>query len=170
MAETPTHAGADVISAAGALSNEEVADQLDLAFRDKAAAEGKIVVLLGEASRRQLFRDEGATATEPWAVERFGISIPTARTLTRVGEVAWDLPHLVGSLCEGEVSLDKVKVLAEVATPESDEGWRDQAQEHSVRELGEVARASAPPALRASRRAVLSTTGATCASTRRSAP
>ena len=146
MAETPTHAGADVISAAGALSNEEVADQLDLAFRDKAAAEGKIVVLLGEASRRQLFRDEGATATEPWAVERFGISIPTARTLTRVGEVAWDLPHLVGSLCEGEVSLDKVKVLAEVATPESDEGWRDQAQEHSVRELGEVARASAPPA------------------------
>ena len=149
MPESPTH-GADVIAAAAAtLSNEEIADELDRAFRQKAAAEGTIVVLLGEASRRQSYRDDGATSVESWATERYGISTPTARALSHVGEKAWDLPHLVGSLCCGEVSLDKVRAVADVATPESDRELCEQAKEHSVRELAEVARtaaaASAPP-------------------------
>src|SRR5277367_1741121 len=105
-AETPADA-ADVISAAAALSNEEIADQLDRAFAQKAAAEGTIVVLLGEASRRQVYRDDGATSPEPWVVERFGVSLPTARALTHVAEKAWDLPYLLDALCTGEVSLDK---------------------------------------------------------------
>jgi hypothetical protein len=145
MAETPTHAGADLISAAAALSNEELADQLAQAFKQKAAAEGAIVVLLGEVARRQSYRDEGATSVEPWAVERFGISTPSARALSHVGELAWDLPHLVGALCAGEVSLDKVRAVADVATPETDRELLERAQEHSVRELADIARASAPP-------------------------
>ena len=167
MAETPTHAGADLISAAAALSNEELADHLDQSFKQKAAAEGTIVVLLGEVSRRQAYRDEGATSTEPWAVERFGVSTPSARALSHVGEKAWDLPHLVGSLCAGEVSLDKVRAVADVATPETDRELLERAKEHSVRELADIARASAhrlPP------RPALNTTGASCASTSRSAP
>ena len=136
-------------AAAATLSNEEIADELDRAFRQKAAAEGTIVVLLGEASRRQSYRDDGATSVESWATERYGISTPTARALSHVGEKAWDLPHLVGSLCGGEVSLDKVRAVADVATPESDRELTEQAKEHSVRELAEVARtaavASAPP-------------------------
>ncbi len=144
MAETPTDV-ADMIAAAAALSNEEIADQLDQAFRQKAAAEGSIVVLMGEASRRQAYRDEGATSVEPWVVERFGVSTPTARAYTHVGELAWDLPHLVESLCAGEVSFDKVRALADVATPETDRELRDQALDHSVRELADIARATAPP-------------------------
>ena len=148
MAESPTH-GADLIAAAGALSHEERADQLDGAFRQMAAAQGTIVVLLGEVSRSQSYRDDGATSVESWATERFGISIATARALSHVGEKAWDLPHLVGLLCTGEVSLDKVRAVADVATPETERQLGDQAQEHTVRELGDVARtraaASAPP-------------------------
>ncbi len=82
---------------------------------------------------------------EPWAVERFGISTPSARALSHVGELAWDLPHLVGALCAGEVSLDKVRAVAAVATPETDRELLERAQEHSVRELADIARASAPP-------------------------
>ena len=116
-----------------------------------AAAAGDIVVRLGEISRRQAYRDEGATSLESWVVERFGVSVPSARALSRVGDVAWDLPHLVGSLCAGEVSLDKVKAVAEVATPESDRALAEAAQEHSVRELSDIARrAAAPTALPAS--------------------
>jgi len=146
MAETPTHACADVIAEAAASSNEEIALRLEGFFRQKAEAEGGIVVYLGEAARRQAYRDDGATSVEPWAAERFGISIPTARALTHVGEKAWDLPHLVGSLCTGEVSLDKVRAVADVATPETDQELLDQAKEHSVRELADIARASAAPA------------------------
>ncbi len=130
-------------SAAAARSNEEIAEELDLAFRQRAAAEGKIVVLLGEADRRQVYRDDGATSVESWAVERFGVSTPTARALTRVGEKAWDLPHLVGSLCAGELSLDKVRAVADVATPESDEALCAQAKECTVRQLADVARITA---------------------------
>ncbi len=132
-----------MISATAALSNEEITEQLDLAFREKAGAEGKIVVLMGEAGRRQLFRDDGATSAEAWATERFGVSTPTARSLTRLGEKAWDLPHLVGSLCAGDLSLDKVRAVADVATPESDEALCARAKECTVRELADVARTRA---------------------------
>ena len=129
-----------MISAAATLSNEEIVERLDRAFRQKAAAEGTIVDLLGEAGRRQVYRDDGATSPEPWAVERFGVSIPTARALTHVGEKAWDLPHLVESLCAGDLSFDKVRAVADVATPETDRELCEQAKEHSVRELADIAR------------------------------
>ncbi len=131
------------VSAAAALSNEEITDRLDVIFRQMASLQGEMVVLLGEGSRRQVYRDDGATSVEAWATERFGISTPTARALTRLGERAWDLPHLVGSLCAGDLSLDKVRAVADVATPESDQDLCAAAKECSVRELADVARTEA---------------------------
>src|ERR1700722_9778183 len=130
-------------SAAAALSNEEIADQIDGAFRQKAAAEGTIVVLMGEVDRRQAYRDDGATSAESWAVERFGVSTPTARAYTRVGEKTWDMPQLVESLCAGDLSFDKVRAVADVATPETDQELCDQAKECTVRQLADVARSKA---------------------------
>jgi len=135
----------DFVAEAAGLSNAEIAERLDRLFRHKAALEGAIVVLLGEVGRRQAYREEGATSTEHWVVERFGVSTPTARALTRLGEKAWDIPHLAGSLCAGELSIDKVRAVADVATPETDRQLRDQARECSVRQLADVA-ASLNPA------------------------
>jgi hypothetical protein len=139
MTEIP----ADLIGAAAGMSNEEITDRLDQLFRQKAALEGAIVVLLGEVDRRQAYRDEGATSSEPWAVERFGVSTPTARAYRHVGEKAWDIPHLVESLCAGELSFDKVRAVADVATPETDRELRDQARECTVRQLADIARSRA---------------------------
>ena len=150
------------------MSNEEIAGRLDGLFRQKAAVEGAIVVLLGEVGRRQAYRDEGATSTEPWAVERFGVSTPTARALTHLGEKAWDLPHLVGSLCAGDLSLDKVRALADVATPETDRPLRDRATECSVRQLADLARTATAPS--GSPRPRSGSTVAICASTSSAAP
>jgi hypothetical protein len=107
------------------------------------AAQGRVAARLGEVSRREAFRDEGATSTSAWVAERFGVATSTARVLARVGERAFDLPHLVGAVCAGEVSLDKVRALADVATAQTDQELCAAAKEHSVRELGEVARTSA---------------------------
>src|SRR5580658_2608541 len=96
--------GADLIGAVAAESNEELAAGLEEDFRQMTAAEGRILVRLGEFDRRQGFRDEGATSVEAWSTERFGVSAPTARALAHVGAVAWNLPHLVGALCEGALS------------------------------------------------------------------
>ena len=137
----------DLIGAVAALSNEELTAGLEEAFKEKTAAEGRFLAYLGEAARRETFRDYGATSTESWTVEHFGVSTATARALTHVGAKARDLPHLVGSLCAGDVSFDKVRAVVDVATPDTDEELRDQARVCTVRELAEVARtAAAPPA------------------------
>ena len=135
-----TTTATDVIGAAAALSNDEIVDRLDRLFREKAAVEGAIVVLLGEVERRQTFRDDGATSSEAWAVERFGVSTPTARAYAHLAEKAWDIPHLVGGLCDGDLSLDKVRAVADTATPETDRELREQARNCTVRQLGELAR------------------------------
>jgi hypothetical protein len=131
--------GPDVISAVAAMSTEEHKSRLDAAFRRIATAQGEIIAIVGEVDRCQSYRDEGATSTEAWLVQRFGVSAATARSLTRVARKAWDMPHLVGSLCAGDLSLDKVKAVTDVASPETDRELRDRARECSVRELTEIA-------------------------------
>ena len=142
MPDTPAdhgRLGAALISAVAATSNEELWSDLDELFRVREATEGRIVVRLAEIDRRQAFRDEGATSAAQWVTERYGISTATARALTRDGEKAWDLPHLFGALCTGDLSLDKVRAVAGVATPETDEGLKDLALRRTVRELMDVA-------------------------------
>ena len=138
--------GAGLIAAVAQMSDDELRGALDRRFRDIAAAQGDVVVMLGEVDRRQSFRAEGATSTQTWAADRFGVSSPTARALTQVGEKAWCMPQLVGSLCAGEVSLDKVRALADVATPETDSELCDQAKACSVRQLADTARQHAAAA------------------------
>ena len=43
----------DLLSTAGGMSSEQIGDRLDELFREKAAVEGAIVVLLGEVERRR---------------------------------------------------------------------------------------------------------------------
>jgi hypothetical protein len=139
-----------VIGEAATLTSEEIGERLDAFFAQKAAIEGTIVVLLGEVGRRESYRDEGSTSLQSWIVERFGLSGPTARAYTHAGEKAGQAPHLTESLRAGDISFDKFRTLADVATPEIDKKLRYQALEHSVRELAEVARttAAARPAIR----------------------
>jgi hypothetical protein len=126
-----------------AMSKEERRVFLDDAFERLAAAKGDIALGLGEVDRGQEYRDEGATSTESWVVERYGVSTATARALTHIGGKAWDIPDLIGSLCAGDISFDKVRVVADVATPETDHELCAQAKERSVRELTDIARCAA---------------------------
>jgi hypothetical protein len=138
-----TAPGADPIGAAASLSREARTERLKVLFRQDAATRGEISVLVGEANRSEDFRDDGATSTEAWLVASFGVSAATARTLAYVGEKAWDAPKLVGSMCAGDVSFDKVRALIDVATPENDHELCEQAKERTVRELTDVARVGA---------------------------
>jgi hypothetical protein len=131
---------ADPIGVAAALSDAELSGRLEELFGQKASLEGQIVVLLGEVARRQSYRAEGATGPGPWAVERFGIAPAAARTLVALGERADELPHLMGALCAGALSLDKVRALAPCATTERDRRLAEVAQDSTVRELAELAR------------------------------
>jgi len=123
------------------MSNEQLGGRLDELFRLRSSVDGRIVVLLGEADRREAFREDGATSTEAWAVERFSVGVPSARALTQVAGKSWDLPHLTEALKDGEITFDKLRAVADVASPETDLELLEQAKEQSVRELTYVARA-----------------------------
>jgi hypothetical protein len=127
------------------MSNEQLAGHLDGLFRLRSAVDGRILVLLSEAERRQAFRDDGATSAQNWAVERFNVSVPTARALVHVAEKAWDLPRLTAALTDGAITFDKLRVVADMATPETDAELAEEARGRSVRELAEVARSRREP-------------------------
>jgi hypothetical protein len=129
------------------MPNEQLTGLLDGLFRLRSAVDGRILVLLGEAERRQAFRDDGATSAENWTVERFNVAVPTARALVQVAEKAWDLPQLTEALKDGDITFDKLRAVADVATSENDAALVEAARERSVRELADVARShSEPPA------------------------
>ena len=114
------------------MSAEERRAYLDGAFVRMKAAQGEIVAALGEVDRCQDYRGDGATSVETWVVQRYGLSVASARGLVHPAKKAWDIPHLVGALSAGDLSLDKVRAVADVATPETDREWRDQAEQCSV--------------------------------------
>ena len=135
--------GAALISVVAAESKEQLCSELDELFRVRATTEGNIALRLAELERRQAFRDEGATSIEKWTTERYGISSAAARALSRCGEKGWDLPHLIGAVHAGDISFDKLRAVSGVATSETDEGLKEQAERCTVRELADVARTMA---------------------------
>jgi hypothetical protein len=144
MPEILTDVGrGELISAIAAESNEELAAAMEVDFAQMTARQARFILRLGECNRRQAFRDDGATSVESWTAERFGVSTATARAYAHVGEKAWEMPHLVGSMCAGDLSFDKVRAVAGVATPETDRALCDQAKESTVRELADIAQMSA---------------------------
>ena len=96
------------------LSNDEIRQRLDDLFRMRAAVDGRILELLGEVGRREAFRDEGA----------------------------WDLPHLTGALCDGDITFDKVRTVVDawpssaISTP-----WSRPASPSSLGHVADWSRA-----------------------------
>ena len=132
------------LSEVAKMSNEEIMELAAESARRMASQAGLIVQLAGELDRREGWRAEGATSLESWMVERLGVSVPTARAFAHVAERLFDLPHLAAGLSSGDLSFDKVRAVVDGATPESDGELRDQAMEHSVRELAQLARSRRP--------------------------
>ncbi|HXN60323.1 MAG TPA: DUF222 domain-containing protein, partial [Acidimicrobiales bacterium] len=128
-----------------AMPSEQLQEMLAESASAQASLAGFISLALAELSRRQAFRADGATSAEAWMVERTGVGLASARTWAGVGERLFDLPHLSEALCSGAVPLDKVRVVAAVATPETDAAWAEAAAEHSVRDLKELVRSERPP-------------------------
>jgi hypothetical protein len=133
------------------MSNEEIMELAAESARIMASSAGRIVLLSGELDRREGWRDEGATSLESWMVERLGVSVPTARALSHVGERLFDLPRLADALSVGDLSFDKVRAVVDTATPESDVEFRDRAMEHSVRELAQLVRSQRGPSAETAR-------------------
>ena len=74
-----------------------------------------------------------------WVTAQCGVSTSTARQWVRSGANLESLPCLAEGLALGELSLDKVEPLAEVASAESDAALREASSHWSVRQARELA-------------------------------
>ena len=127
------------------MSGKGLGHNLDAWHRLRAIVDGAIVQLQGEVNRRELFREDGAPTSRDWQVGRFGLSTSTARAYDQVADKAMDLPVLTRALSTGEIGLDKMRLAAAVATPETDRELADTARDCTVHELAQQLRARRPP-------------------------
>jgi hypothetical protein len=122
------------------MATEAIMEEAAASSRRMAREAGTFVQLTAELDKREGWRAEGATSLEAWIVERCGVSLASARAFAHVAEKLDDLPHLAAGLSSGDLTFDKVRAVADVATPMSDSDLAAQAQECTVRQLHEVAR------------------------------
>jgi len=124
------------------MSNVELAAEANQLGVEIAARQGRLAILAGEMDRRMLWGEDGATSMAAWISESHGVSQGTGRAVAKVGEQLWNLPHLAHAFEMGAISLDKVRALIRIATPENDAEMTALAKGCSVHELRDVARAA----------------------------
>jgi hypothetical protein len=94
---------------------------------------------IAEFDRAEGWRGDGAVSMITWVTAHCGVSTSTARQWVRSGANLESLPCLAEGLALGELSLDKVEPLAEVASAESDAALREASSHWSVRQARELA-------------------------------
>src|ERR1700723_1317891 len=72
---------------------------------------------IAEFDQAEAWRGDGAGSMTTWVTDQCGVSASTARQWVRAAADLVALPALSESLASGEMSLDKVAPLAEVASP-----------------------------------------------------
>ena len=94
---------------------------------------------IAEFDQAEGWRGDGAVSMIAWVTAQCGVSTSTARQWVRSALNLESLPCLAEGLASGELSLDLVEPLAEVASPSSDAALREASAHWSVRQARELA-------------------------------
>ena len=94
---------------------------------------------IAEFDRAKGWRGDGAVSMIAWVTAQCGVSTSTARQWVRSAVNLESLPCLAEGLASGELSLDLVEPLAEVASPSSDAALREASAHWNVRQARELA-------------------------------
>lgn len=101
--------------------------------------------LLGEADHAQEWLADGSPSVVQWLNARFGIEEYFGRRLWRLAKRLRDLPELSKRFAAGELSLDAVDLLSEVATADNELDLIEQAAGRDLSDIGRIASRTKPP-------------------------
>ena len=107
--------------------------------REFAALQRELLADIAEFDEAEAWRGDGSTSMVAWVTGQCRVSASTARQWVRSAANLASLPRLAEGLASGELSLDLVEPLAEVATPATDEALREASAHWSVRQARELA-------------------------------
>ncbi len=116
--------------------------RLDVLFEELAelagqrnAIDGRIVDIVAELERDELWGATGARSVAALVAWKLGLSSTTAHTLTTVAHRVQEFPRCTQALREGQLSLDQVGVIAARAGAGSDQHYAKLAQVATVSQL-----------------------------------
>ena len=84
------------------------------------AATYRLLALIAELDRREVWAAQGALSCAHWLSWACGIDTHTAREKVRVARALSDLPLLSEALAKGELGYSKARALTRIATPENE--------------------------------------------------
>jgi len=93
---------------------------------------------IAEFDRAEAWRGDGSVSMVAWVTGQCGVSTSTARQWVRSAANLESLPCLAEGLASGELSLDLVEPLAEVASASTDAALREASANWSVRQAREL--------------------------------
>ena len=107
------------------------------------AATYRLLVLIAELDRREVWATQGALTCAHWLSWACGIDTHTAREKVRVARALTELPLLSEALAKGELGYSKVRALTRIATSENESdllniGLHGTAQHMETRRLLQV--------------------------------
>ena len=84
------------------------------------AATWRLLALIAELDRREVWARQGALTCAHWLSWACGIDTHTAREKVRVARALPELPLLSAAMAKGELGYSKVRALTRIATPENE--------------------------------------------------
>lgn len=109
--------------------------------------------LLAEADRAQEWLADGSPNIIQWLDARFGIQESFGRRLARLVGRLQDLPELSKRFSAGELSLDAVELLSEVATSDTELDLIEAAGGRDLHDIARIASRAKPPTVEDSAKA-----------------
>jgi len=121
------------VSPAGRL--EVLFEELAQLAGQRNAIDGRIVQIIAELDRDELWGATGARSVPALVAWKLGVSAANAHTITTVARRLQEFPRCAAGLAEGRLSLDQVGVIAARAGEGSDAHYAQLAQVATVNQL-----------------------------------
>lgn len=121
-------------------------DELSELTGHRNAIDGRIVEIVAEVGRDQLWGNTGARSIEALVAWKAGVSPHRAKTIAAVANRVEEFPRCTAAMREGRLSLDQVGVIAEHAGDGSDAHYAELAASATVSQLRKAIKLEPKPA------------------------
>ena len=124
------------------LPKDEVVRRLGIAARGGDVCHRALAFYLADMEQRRLHQAWGFSKAVDFATARLGLPRSSAYELLATGRRLEELPRLDEAFARGELSWSKVRRIARIALPETEQSWIDRACDASQEEVEALAQAA----------------------------
>src|ERR1700737_2892019 len=117
---------------------EEQAERLCELAAHIHAAIGELAVQAAEVDAAEAWAGDGYFSCRHWLSVNIGLADHSANELLRGGHALRDLPQLRAASLAGYLSLDKLRIVTQVATPADEDVWLEVAVHASGNQLARI--------------------------------